>query len=230
MSWIPPISTAPTRRAIALGALSLLLLAPPVARAGQLLDYTPGLPSITALNGTLAYNASTGDFSSTSTAAFIVTSSDFGFFDDSSMLNIDLIVKKDGDFVSNGTGLVLTGSVMVDGQAYTGDASSPLLSGVITAFGSQVAGPPSLSFDGFFTVQGGAMSGLFGVGSTSAFLLEAESVTSGILGDYQADFSSDSVKATVSTVTPEPATATLALIAAAVGGGAWLRKRLGRRG
>ena len=229
MSWIPPISTKPTRRAIALGALSLLLLAPPVARAGPLIDYTPGPPFITTIDGSLTYNSTTGDFSSSSTFAIIVTATDFEIFD-TATLSIDFTVDKSGDFVSNGTGLVLTGSVMVDGQMYSGDAANPLLSGAITAFGSDPAGPPSLTFDGFFTVQGGALSGLFGVGSTGAFLLDVESVTGGILGDFQSDFSSDTVKATVAN-TPEPASATLTLIAAPiVWVGARLRRRRLRRG
>ena len=227
-----PFAARQARCMIALGAW--LLFSSSACQAGPLLVYEPGLPSITGINGTLAYDASTGDFQSQSTPlVFVLPDSSFAFIDNGS-LSVDLTVDKNGDFVSNGMGLALTGSVTLDGQTFTGDAMNPLLFGPVTAFGEQQpAGPPPFVFNGFFTVQGGAltqtMGGVFGgfpVGSTGAFTLEAEDVTGGILGNFQQSFSSSSVKSTVETVTPEPGTRVLALIGASiVGCGAWLRGR-----
>jgi hypothetical protein len=128
---------------------------------------------------------------------------------------IDLFVDHGGNFQISGTGFTLTGQVTLGAQTFNGT----LLTGTITAFGADAAGPPTREFDGLFAVTGGQLTqnnGSFRVGESPGFILFAENVTGGTLGDFTHAFSSSSVKGpagpTVST--PEPATLALALCGA----------------
>jgi hypothetical protein len=202
---------------------------------------------ISGINGTLTYSAATGEFQA-STFPIIIAGptipapGHIGFFDQSipSTTTIDLFVDKAGNFVSNGTGLQITGAVDLDGDG-TNDATGLLLSGNITAFGADPAGPPTRVFDGLFTVTGGLLTqnitlsgggtvfGGFPVGATGGFFLFAEDVTGGTLGNFNNDFSSDAVKDQESLVIPEPgAWACWAVALAGLAGLAWCRPRTAR--
>jgi hypothetical protein len=230
--------------ALALALAIGWLLAPATGRAGLLpIHFQPGGPIVSGSNGRLTYNAATGDFNLMLSSPSLIFAAPFvqpnGFTTFSGSLSIDLLVDHSGHFVANGAGLQLTGTVTINGATFTGNAANPLLSGTITNFGSQAAGPPSLSFDGFFDITGGALTttqpgsggqpvfGGFPAGGSGGFILNAENVTSGTLGDFSSDFSSSSVKAHVGVPTPEPNSLVLSLTAAAVLG-AWRlrRKRL----
>jgi hypothetical protein len=222
---------------IALAVGVYWLVAPPLCRAGPLLplDFQPGAPNVSGSNGSLTYNAATGDFQAALTGASLVYSAPSvaprGFVPFSGSLMMDLTVDHNGNFVSNGTGLVLTGTVTINGAIFTGT----LLTAKITAFGADDAGPPTRAFDGLFEITGGALtttqpgtggqdvSGGFPVGSLGGFMLSAEDVTSGTLGDFTRSFSSTTNKPLIGVLTPEPSTIALVLTGAA--GLAWWRKR-----
>lgn len=235
----------PRREGPVLALGILCLLAPATSRAGLLpIQFQPGSPIISGSGGALAYNATTGDFNLTLSSPSLIYAAPFvmpnGFTNFNGTLTIDLDVDNKGKFVSNGSGLKLTGTVTINGATFTGTAANPLLTGDITNFGSQPAGPPSRSFDGLFDITGGALTttqpgsggssvfGGFPPGGSGGFILVAENVTSGTLGDFSRDFSSSSVKPQVGVVTPEPGSLTL-LLSAAGALGAWQlrRKRLG---
>ena len=201
------------------GALFLL---PNTLSAGPLLplDFQPGAPIVSGSNGGLSYNASTGDLNATlsgPTLLYAAHSVPNGFaLISNGSLTIDLMVDHNGNFVANGTGVTLKGTVTINGAVFTGT----LLTGTVTAFGSDPAGPPTRDFDGLFTVTGGALTqtetgdggqsvfGGFSVGSKGAFDLFAENVTSGTLGDFTHDFLSTRDKPLIGE-TPEPGTLAL---------------------
>lgn len=192
----------------------------------------PSKPVVFGVNGVLTFNAANGNFHVDALALTYTNSAlpnGFAFIDGGSSI-IDLIVDNNGAFVANGTGVTVTGSIDLDGDGaddVTGDALNPLLTGTITNFGAQAAGPPTLTFDGLFTIDGGALTGLiplsgggsisggFDVGTGGGFILSAENATTGILGDFISDFSSDQTKVQIGSVVPEPSGVTLAILAAA---------------
>jgi hypothetical protein len=215
------------------------LITPSVCRADLLpVIFQPGAPIVGGSNGALTYNASTGDFNLTVSAPTLTYAGPFvnpppgnNFaLIASPKLIIDLKVNTSGNFVANGTGVLLTGTVSFKDQfggtvTFSGTTSAnPLLSGTVTNFGAQAVGPPSLSFDGYYNVTGGALTQtrtdsmgnpIFGGfplgGGTGGFLIDAENVTGGTLGDFTHNFSSSNVKPEVGTVTPAPPSLTLAL-------------------
>jgi hypothetical protein len=201
--------------ALALGVT--LLPAPSACRADLLpVTFAPGAPIVSGSNGSLSYNASTGDFHTTLMAPSLVYAAPFvqprGFAVFSGSFTLDLLVDQAGNFVANGTGLTLTGNVTINGANFSG----PLLTGTLTGFGAQAAGPPSLSFDGTYTITGGLLtqtktgtggSQVFGgypLGQAGGFILVAENVTGGTLGDFTQNFSSGSVKPQVGVLAPGP--------------------------
>jgi hypothetical protein len=214
---------APRLAGLALAFVIHFLLAPSVCRADFLLPTTfqPGDPIVSGSNGSLSYNASNGDFNVTLTGASLEYAASFvkprGFSLFSGTLTINLSVNNSGNFVANGTGLTLTGRVIINGATFSGT----LLTGTITDFGAQPKGPPSLSFDGYYTITGGlltqsetgtggaSVSGGFPLGQSGGFILEAENVSSGTLGNFASSFSSSSVKPSVGILVPEPSTLVL---------------------
>jgi hypothetical protein len=153
-------------------------------------------------------------------------------------LSFGLTVDRNGNFVSNGTGVALTGGVDIDGDG-TDDASGTLLTGAITAFGAGPAGPPTVGFNGLFRVTGGLLTSpvilsdggklpaQFPIGSVGGFIVFAEDVTSGILGDFAASFASDRVKPNLGLAIPEPGSLMLALAGTVALGGYGLVRRYG---
>lgn len=220
---------------------ALFLLHPAIGRAGLLpVQFYPNSPVVSGSGGSLAYDSLTGDFDVTLTSRSLVYAAPFvlprGFALFNGSLSIDLDVDKNGNFVANGTGLELTGTVIINGTTFTGTVANPLLSGDITAFGSDAAGPPTRTFDGLFTIDGGLLTappppgsgevfGGFPLGATGGFLLSAENVSSGTLGDFTSSFRSSSVKPSVGVATPEPSSLALVLAAAGVLGAWGLRRK-----
>lgn len=205
---------------------ALLSLAAPDARAGSLnFNFDPNGPSLFAGSGTLSYNAATGEFQSTTTPLFYSSSKLSGspfFFSNSQQLGIDLFVNSNGSFNKNGTGIDLSGTLTIGGTAISGT----LLTGTVTAFGADPAGPPSLTFDVLFTVTGGLLTmpngsvpTQFTSGEAVGIELMAEDVTSGTLGNFGANFASDSVRGSAGAlVVPVPEPSALALTAASAFG------------
>jgi hypothetical protein len=235
-------STFATRLLLALGVA--VLLAPTTCRADFLLpeNFQPGAPIVSSSNGGLTYNASTGDFNVTINASSLTYAAPFvlprGFAlitGSNDQLVIDLTVDNNGNFVSSGAGVLLVGSVTINGAVFTGTTANPLLTGTVTAFGSDPAGPPSLTFDGYFTITGGlltqtktgtggaAVSGGFPLGNAGGFLVTAENVTGGTLGDFAENFSSSNDKPELGVLVPGPSSLALALCGAAVLAG-WRRR------
>jgi hypothetical protein len=195
----------------------------------------------------LAYNSGTQDFNATFTdpnALTLITpqysvpsNPNFltaGFFDPSlpASMTFDLHVNASGNLVAGGTGFTLTGAVDIDGDGIDDPkgttTSMTLLTGTITAFGTNGPGPPTVTFDGLFKVTGGVLTGpltlsnndhigaLFAIGSIGGFTLDAENVASGILGNFVSSFSSTSVKTFAGSVLPEPGGLALILSGAPV--------------
>jgi hypothetical protein len=219
----------PWRLNLALALGVQFVLAPSVCRADLLpVTFASGAPVISGSNGRITYNATTGDFNATLTGPTLAYAAPFvtGNFAliHSGSLTIDLTVDQSGHFVANGTGLTLTGSVTINGALFSGT----LLSGTITNFGAQPAGPPTLTFDGDFDITGGALTttvlgtggkpvfGGFPVGTLGGFILAAENVTGGTLGDFTHNFSSTSDKPEVGVLVPEPSTLVLLFSGAVV--------------
>jgi hypothetical protein len=212
------------------GAVSLLLFfATPPCQAGLLNIQLAPSPIETGLDGSLSYNATTGQFHST-TVPIVLTDPRLpggagSFIGATDQTTIDLFVDHNGNFLRSGGGFKIRGDVDLDNDG-TADASGVLLEGTITAFGAQDAGPPTRVFDGLFTIEGGALTrptplsgggtapAEFRVGSTGGFFLFAENVASGTLGDFTHNFSTPdlSVKDTVGVAVPEPATWVLVLV------------------
>jgi hypothetical protein len=206
---------------LTLGLGLVLALGSPQCHADLLqFGFEPNGPIITGIAGNLTYSAATGNFHSTAVAITYAPAPAPGgaaFFSPGSRITIDLFVDTSGAFKNNGTGITITGSLDLDGDG-TPDVSSVLLAGAITAFGAQPASPPTWTADGLFTVQGGALtqnniplsgggstSGGFSIGEIGGFILFAENVTSGNLGDFNQSFSSNSVKTQLGPVAvPEP--------------------------
>jgi hypothetical protein len=228
---------------MALAAVLLLLWAP--ACRADLLLFTLGFPLETSINGTLTYNATTGNFHSESLPVTIASPDYPGgvaTFVNGAVPNqviIDLSVNKSGQLIGTGT-LQIFGTLAFN-PAGTVDVSGLLLSGTITAFGAEAPGPPTRDFNGLFTITGGALTqdvplsgggtvfGGFPLGSVGGFTLSAENVTSGTLGDFTADFSSDDIKDQVGLVVPGPSARVLAVIGSAGLAGAGVRRRRRRR-
>jgi hypothetical protein len=243
---------SPRHLGLALALSVPSLLAPSTCHA-DLVPITLGAPTISGSGGHLSYNASTGDFNETLSGPTLAYAAPFlkltngvplpALF--TGTLSIDLTVNQSGNFVSNGAGFTLTGKITMNlqdgGQVTFGTSSSSvLLTGTITAFGAQAAGPPTLTFDGTFTVTGGALTqtltdtkgnpvfGGYTVGASGGFLLSVENVTGGTLGDFTHNFSSSSVKPTIGVLVPEPNSLVL-LLTGAVALLGWRASRVRRR-
>jgi hypothetical protein len=211
---------------LGLAAALLSLAATPPCQAGPL---PPGIdpagPVILGFNGRLAYDAGSGNFHSQLTPLFYTAGDTVTPFTGPGTTVFDLFVDRNGDFARNGTGFRLTGNVRLGGTDYSGD----LLLGRVTGFGAEPAGPPSRNFGGLFDIEGGALTGRadFPVGSTGAFILTAENVRGGTLGDFTQNFSSDSAKVLIGPVAaPEPPSWILGLVGVGtLAGWGLLRKR-----
>jgi hypothetical protein len=241
------MSTLPrSRLAGCVLAAACALLLPSAGRAGYLsFSLNSSGPTIDSAwpPGTLKYDAGTGNFHSDS-LPLTLTRFDasanltlYGQFT-SGNVSIDLFVDKMGNFVSNGTGFVLTGTVdFLDpttldptkpiGSA-SGDAGNPLLFGPITNFGflqvGTPAGNPPVLFNGLFTMQGGVLTKpvtingtpttIYNPGTQGGFILTAETTLSGTPGDFTKSFSADLGKDVEGAVVPAPPAGVLALICA----------------
>lgn len=218
---------------IVLSAIMLLGMAASTSRADLLnFQLDPNQPIILGVNGGLSYDAGNGNFHLDATALTYTSPSVMGGFAfiDQGQITVDMEVDNNGGFVANGTGVTVTGSIDLDGDGTTdvaGDAMAPLLTGSIHAFGAQAAGPPTLTFNGLFSIDGGVLTdvialsdggtlfGGFRKGTVGGFILSAENVTSGILGDFTSNFSSDSSKVEIGSIVPEPSGLAMTLLAGA---------------
>ena len=222
------------RAASGLAACVLLLLVTAPGRADLVpVALDPAGPVVLSFNGSLTYDAATGNVHSTMTPLSYSAGGAVALFTGPGQTVIDLFVDQAGAFVASGTGFRLTGTVSVNGVDITGDDANPLLFGRITAFGSEAPGPPTRTLDGLFVIEGGRLTGGggFPLGGPGGFLLFAETVTSGTLGDFSHNFASDSVKSDVGVIIPAPAAWALGLVGAALAA-AWGvgQRRHARRG
>jgi hypothetical protein len=231
---------SPRRLGLALALGIQFVLAPSPCRADLLLplDFASGAPTVAGSNGGLNYNATTHDLNATLTAPSLAYAAPFvnpgkGFaLITAPKLVIDLLVDNKGNFLGTGS-VALTGTVtfnLADGGSVTfaGTSADPLLSGTIKAFGADPAGPPTRNFDGIFTIDGGALTrtmldskgnpvpGGFTLGNLGGFILSAENVTGGTLGDFTHNFSSSNDKPLVGVLVPVPSSLVLSLSAAVV--------------
>jgi hypothetical protein len=224
------------RRSSPLGlAIAIVLFFAALPARGDLIPivFGPDAPVVFGANGTLSYDAGSQVFhAETAPIAFTApfASGGFAFVDNGNSI-IDLKVDNNGAFAANGSGVSITGSIDIDGDGdydVVGTTANPLLTGTVNAFGADLAGPPTRSFDGLFDITGGLLTqqitltgggqvfGGFPVGQTGGFILSAEDVAAGILGNFAQSFSSSSVKVNVGVAVPEPSSAVLALVGAAV--------------
>ena len=169
---------------------------------------------IFATDGSVAYDQPSGGLSIQANGLFYL--SDFlpggsGFVPiTSDAATLNLTVDASGNLMGTGT-LAVNGAIDFD-QDGTNEVSGALLTGTITGFTSAGAGPAPWDFSGAVTVDGGlltqasiplsgggAFTDLFQVGQLSLFDLEVEQQVSGILGDFLASFSGNTVKGVVIT-------------------------------
>jgi len=227
-------------------AVGVLGLSPAAeCRAGGLLsiNFDQTRPVILATDGSVTYDQASGDFNVQATGLFFLSNNlpngntQVPITNDAAAIN--LTVDQNGNLVGTGT-LSVGGAVDFD-QDGKNDVTGNLLTGTITAFGVAGAGPAPWEFNGLFSFDGGALTqasiplsgggtftDLFKVGEIGGFDLVVEQQVSGILGDFLADFSGNTVKGiAVGVYVPEPATATLGLIAlVTIAGCGLLRRRV----
>jgi hypothetical protein len=135
--------------------------------------------------GTVSYDQVSDEFSISATPLSLENSLGINLFDDGS-LDINVLVDSSGTLVggSPGDDLVLMGDVDTDGD-FIADVSGVLLTGEITAFGSQDSGGITDLYDFKFTISGGLLASLYagkdlGVTTTSE--------NSNFVGDFTVDF------------------------------------------
>ncbi len=216
------------------------------SRAGGLIpiNFDQNGPFIIATDGSVTYDSSTGDFNVQATGNFFLSNDLPGGLPqvpvNGGTAVIDLTLDQSGNLLGPGS-IALNGGIDFD-QDGTDDVTGSLLTGSVTAFGAATAGPAPWEFDGLFNMTGGGLTqssiplsgggtftDLFKVGETGGFDLVIEQQVSGILGDFLADFSGNTVKGIVVGVSvPEPSTATLQIIALASMAGTGLLCRRGR--
>jgi MYXO-CTERM domain-containing protein len=172
--------------------------------------FDPNRPVILGANGTLTYDASTGDFHAVADALSYTANGMVNSFGNGSQITLDVMLDSMGGLQGPGT-FTVTGSL-------PGIPGPTLLSGTVTDFGADPAAPPTVSFNGLFDIQGGALTqnGDFPLGGPpGVFLLSAENVAGGTLGDFTQNFSSSSgkVQVGVSSV-PAPAAWLLGVLGA----------------
>jgi hypothetical protein len=226
---------------------SLAILAASESRAGGLIpiDFDPSRPLIVATDGSVAYDAPTGNFNVQAIGLFFLSNDLPGGLPvvpvDSGSAVIKLTLDKSGNLLAPGS-IALTGGIDFE-QDGVDDVSGSLVTGKVTAFGAAGPGPAPWEFDGLFTFTGGGLtqssiplsgggtfSDLFRVGETGGFDLVVEQQVSGILGDFAQSFSGNTNKGPVVGVSvPEPATSTMALIVSATVVGWRLLRRLRAR-
>ncbi len=235
--WLCPLA----RLSAALGAMAVLHA---TEARGDLIsfDFDPNRSVIVSVDGSASYSATatTGDFHVQVTDLFYLSNNLPGGAPDVAVDNgsavIDLTVDKSGNLVGVGS-ITVTGGVDFD-QDGTDDVSGTLLTGSVTQFGAAGAGPAPWEFDGLFTFTGGGLTqssiplsgggsfaDLFKVGETGGFDLVVEQQVSGILGDFLASFSGNTIKGpAVGVSVPEPSAAALSFVGLAAVAG-WTRLR-----
>ncbi len=239
-------------RCCSLGALTRLILVAgslalwPAAecRAGGLLSFTfdPNQPLILATDGSLTYDQPSGDFNVQATGLFFLTNTVFAPITGSDLATLNMTVDTSGNLVGTGS-LSVTGALDIDGDGTNDVNESTLLTATINALGTAPAGPAPWEFNGLMNFTGGALTqssiplsgggtftNLFQVGETGGFDLVVEQQVSGILGDFLSSFSGNTIKQFPAGVpTPEPSTATLAVLAlTTIAGCGALRRLRGR--
>jgi hypothetical protein len=191
-------------------------------------NFDPNGPTFLGANGSLSYDASTGEFGGTALPLTLSSpelpgGAGFVRFVGNSQLSFDLFVNPDGTFQQDGAGFDLTGTLLIGGTKVSGT----LLSGDFTTFGAAPAGPPTWVADALFDTGGGLLTqsiplndgttlpALFPIGGAPVGIdFFTENVSSGNLGTFTANFSSGKVKPQGGpTILPEPSSWVLAMIA-----------------
>jgi hypothetical protein len=233
--------SARLRLTLAVGAL--VLWSAGESQAGGLIPFSfdPSRPTILATDGSVTYDASTGDFNVQATGLFFLSLHLPGGVPDVPITNdsavIDLTLDQSGNLVAPGT-LKVTGAIDIN-QDGINDVSGTLVTGTVTAFGAAAGGQAPWEFNGLFNFTGGlltqpsiTLSGggtftdLFKLSDTGGFDLVVEQQVSGILGNFLSSFSGKTSKGVVvGVVVPEPGSAVLLLVGtAAVAVGTRLRR------
>jgi hypothetical protein len=233
------------RLGLAVGVL--VLVSAGQTRGGGLVPITfdSNRPTIVATDGSVTYDATSGDFNVQATGLFFNSMHlpngvpDVPITNDSVVIN--LTVDQSGNLFAPGT-ITVTGAMDIDQDGHN-DVSGTLVTGAVTAFGAAAAGSAPWEFDGLFNFTGGALTqssihlsgggtftDLFKLSDTGGFDLVVEQQVSGILGDFLSSFSGNTPKGiAVGVAIPEPGSAVLLLVGTA-GGAAGLRlKRFGAR-
>ena len=139
---------------------SLLLLGPDRRCYADLLNFQfdPNGPTILATNGSLSYDASTGEFQGTALpltlSSPLLPGSGTVSFSGDSQLSFDFFVNPDGTFRSDPDGFNLTGTLSIDGTKISGG----LLSGDFYDFGAEPAGPPTWVSNALLDTTGGLLA------------------------------------------------------------------------
>ena len=240
LRWCSP--GALTRLILVVGAFSLWPAAG--CRAGGLLQFTfdPNQPLILSTDGSLTFDHTSGDFNVQATGLFFLSNTVFAPITGSDLATLNMTVDPSGNLVGTGS-LSVTGALDIDGDGTNDVNESTLLTATINALGTAPAGPAPWEFNGLMNLTGGALTqasiplsgggtftNLFQVGETGGFDLVVEQQVSGILGDFLSSFSGNTIKQFAAGVpTPEPSTATLAVLAlTTIAGWGALRRLRGR--
>jgi hypothetical protein len=145
-------------------AAALALSSPAECRGGLLLfDFDPNRPVIQNFDGSVTYDAASGDFNVQATNLFYVSPNTPTVAAISpGTAVIDLTVDQNGNMVGTGT-YTLTGAIDFTGNVDMSnnpinDVSGTLLTGTVTAFGAASAGPAPWEFDGLISITGGLLT------------------------------------------------------------------------
>jgi hypothetical protein len=220
--------TTSTRLAGIVCAAGLLLLGPArLCHGGSLLNFQldPNSPVISGFNGSLRYNATTGELVAI-VDPLIFTSPNppgggYARFRGGTE-TIDLFVNPDGTFRRDGTGMQLNGSLSIGGTIISGT----LLTGEITAFGADPPGSLPFTANLLFKPEGGLLTqpiplaggGILPIqfplgGAEGGIDLFAEKRIRGVPGDFTRDFDLSKLKKLEGlTLVPEPASWVLGTI------------------
>ena len=158
------------------------------------------------INGSVAYDSTTDEFSASGTPIGIDSTAGSGFFF-SGDVDLNIVVDDTGALVggTGGPDFVISGDIDIDGD-FVVDESGTLLTGEILQFGSEDSGGTTDTYDFRFEITGGALTtnaltaGAY-VGKDLGIVITSE--LSDFTGDFTVDFGG-AAKGDVGTIDPIP--------------------------